>query len=105
MGIWCAVDDIATLRDSRASTQQKVDAGFGLAGFVIPEARFETIAESLVDRFGAGPAKAALGTLRSGGLLGIQRGIRSLEKQIAIHQQKIQEAIKAPPGTWRILSR
>jgi RHS repeat-associated protein len=88
-GAWCEIDNIKTLVNPEASRQEKVDAGFSMAGLIIPEARLEEIAEPLVAKYGAGPITMGLHNLRSGGLRGLDRGIRSLENRIAEHEAKI----------------
>ncbi|HVN69528.1 MAG TPA: hypothetical protein VMU38_07770, partial [Candidatus Binatia bacterium] len=61
---------------------------------VIPQARIEEIGFSLAERFGSGPTRMAFANLESGGLRGLQNGIKTLERRIAEHQEKISEAVE-----------
>jgi YD repeat-containing protein len=92
-GVWCAVDDARTLSDSHASSSARLNAALNLSGLVIPEAVVGEIAERLVLRAGVGPAKAALSTLESGGVKGIERAIKTYTERIAEHEAKIKDAI------------
>ena len=65
VGVWCAIDNISTLVDSRASAGDKTNAGLTLAG-LIPAVRLEEIGVSIVERFG-GAGRMALNNLSSGG--------------------------------------